>query len=220
MSYSLGVKQGANLLQNKQTPSNILKTNKLSSQFIASAAAVGITNDVAKRLFNQWTNFDSDEQYQEAKSIYEGTYDTSYKVSEMNGLPIFDRYVELIGEEEMKLDIVFINTRRKPIMKIINIPGKNFSIKEKLSGGDVEIVLKGSLLSYNPYRYPAEKVKKITDLLDNTDNLKINSNYLNENLKITQVVVKDWFLKEDNKFSNIVNYTITLLSDEEEGISI
>jgi Domain of unknown function (DUF6046) len=213
-------------LYSPQTEPNRIMNSEVAKKFLAVSSAAGLSIDIAKRLL--WENQSGNEEWQEAKSIYEGTYDTTYQPSTSNGLPIFDRYIELeisneTGEVDIakiRLEIVFINVKRKPTVIYTMIPGKQYTIKEKLSSGDYEINLKGSIISKNPYRFPKEELN-ILDQILSTDNLiNVSSSYLNNVLKVAQVVTKNYNFKEDNKFSNMANFEINFVSDEIEGILI
>lgn len=216
-------------LYSPQSEANRIFQSDPANKFLAVASAAGITLDVAKKLFSLWKKQDLDPDWNEVKDVYHNDFDATYKSSLNYGLPIFDRYIELKVspersltdvEDSLLLEIVFITAKRKPITINTVIPGKEYTIKEKLSGGDYDITLKGSIVSKNPYQFPNDEVKLMNDILSTDNLIDINSRYLNEVIGVLQVITKDFTLKEDSKFSNMANFEIHLLSDEIEGILI
>lgn len=228
MKYQESAQQYSNRQENYQTGPNILMNSSPTNKFMAVASAAGFDLATSKKLFKLWDERKYNTEYQEKKDIHNWNYDPTFKSSRF-GLPIFDRYIELqvsntrLPVEErptITLDIVFIEHKRKPVMVITTVPGKEFTIKEKLSGGDYELTLKGSLISEYSHNTPTDEATLLNEILSTDNAINISSRYINSILKVSQVIVKDFTIKEDSKYSNMMNFEIKLLSDEEEGILI
>ncbi len=191
---------------------NMLINNPVAYNISEYANAIGLDYNTVKRLFELYNGEESAQAYQDA---------LEYHNQDKNdlGLSNADRFVELETTDEnsgtirVMLDIVFVNFNLKKHLVQTKIPGANGTIKQELGNRDFEFTFTGSLVGINAYNPPYKQVKDLQNLVRVNKKVDVFSNYINDALNITILVITNLKIKKDKKLSNVYNFEIKALSD-------
>lgn len=168
----------------------------------------------------------TDSKPQEHKAIIPFNSDIEDKMSLLN-TPIFDslilgelndkpKYLDLEGiEREYKpisIDLAIITITQTKNIVTTAIQGKNGTIKEFISDGDFNISING-IIWINDNIYPESEVQKFINIMKIPQSIKIYSNFVNM-FGITEIVVNDYSLPQQEGMRNQQPFTINCISDE------
>ena len=108
--------------------------------------------------------------------------------------------------------VIFEANQQKNIVKTF-VQGRENSIKEYISGGDISISITGSLVN-DVFRdfYPTLQVESFIALMKVPKALKVQSKFL-DNLAITDITIESWRLFQQNGRRNMQDFVITAVND-------
>lgn len=100
------------------------------------------------------------------------------------------------------------------------VQGRDWSRKEFISGGDVNFTVTGKIVSNYPDVYPYTDVSKFVTLMQTKGVLHV-SNIMFRQFNISQIIVKDFQLGQNEGFKNVQPYTFTCVGVEpNEAVSV
>jgi hypothetical protein len=99
------------------------------------------------------------------------------------------------------------------------VQGRNFSRKERVSGGDYVFQVRGEINSNEQGVYPDQLVKKFVQIMEYEGIVNVNFILFN-NINVTRILIKNWNLGEV-ECKNIQPYTFNCVAvEQDEEISI
>lgn len=149
------------------------------------------------------------------------TFDNLDEVDPTNGVSRFNTPIfinmALVDPADpfnrLQLDTVLIELfRAKTIIKT-SINGRDGTVKEYISNGDWELIIRGLVADNSPQKYPQEQVATMLDLLNKNEALKVSSHYLNDIYKIDSIVVDSFSFPQRPGFLNTQLFEIRASSD-------
>jgi hypothetical protein len=105
------------------------------------------------------------------------------------GTAVWDRFT--IGGITLPDTTVVVAQQQKNIVKT-NIIGRDNTVKELISNGDIELIFQGFFLNLENDSPPSGDILALKQVLDQKRTLEIESLYINNELGITEVVVEFW----------------------------
>jgi hypothetical protein len=93
------------------------------------------------------------------------------------------------------------------------VAGRSGSVKEYISDGDFEVMVRGALVSPNRSIRPTDVMEEMVKLFKLEREIKVSSNFWLP-FNITDVVVVNYRFWEVAGFYNMIPFEITMLSDE------
>jgi len=121
--------------------------------------------------------------------------------------------------DTLRIDQVLFTVSQAKNIVTTSVNGKIGTVKEYISLNDYVINIRGAITSDAPEVYPTEEVDKLLKVLKAPASLDIVSGFLNR-FDINKVVVTGFDTPEREGFRNWQGFTITLLSDEPEELTI
>lgn len=147
------------------------------------------------------------------------------------GTPVFDKldiiegnYIDLNGEK-VAYEGIFIETvlfdvsQNKNIVKTA-IQGRNGTVKEYISDGDYNVIIRGVIASESAEKYPEEEVLKLVNILKVQKEIEVASRYLNDVFNITNLVVESYSFPQTQGYQNIQAFEINCISDDPIELTI
>lgn len=96
------------------------------------------------------------------------------------------------------------------------IGAKGGTVKELMSDGDKVITFRGLIINWeNPDEFPEEQVKRLNDLYDLKQSIKVVSKWLNDANDIYQLVFTRRVIKGMEGVANVAQFEFTALSDND-----
>jgi hypothetical protein len=147
------------------------------------------------------------------------------------GTPVFSNltfpagsYKNLQGEqidfEELQIDTVLFDVSMAKNIVKTEIQGRNGTVKEYISDGDYQVVIRGLIASESSDKYPDEEVKKLVEILKVQKDLAVESRFLNDVFDISNIVIESYSLPQAEGFQNIQGFEITAISDDPIELTI
>ena len=103
---------------------------------------------------------------------------------------------------------------------LTKVQGRDFSRKELISGGDVNFTVTGKIVSNYPDVYPYELVSKFITLMQSKTVLNV-SNIMFKQFNITQVIIKDFQMGQNEGCKNEQPYSFTCVGVEpDEAVKV
>ena len=103
---------------------------------------------------------------------------------------------------------------------LTKVQGRDFSRKELISGGDVNFTVTGKIVSNYPDVYPYALVSKFITLMQHKGVLHI-SNLMCQQFNVTQVLIKDFQMGQNEGFKNVQPYSFTCVGVEpDEAVKV
>lgn len=96
---------------------------------------------------------------------------------------------------------------------LTKVQGRDFSRKELISGGDVNFTVTGKIVSNYPDVYPYALVSKFITLMQHPGVLHV-SNLMFQQFNVTQVLIKDFQMGQNEGFKNVQPYSFTCVGIE------
>lgn len=96
---------------------------------------------------------------------------------------------------------------------LTKVQGRDFSRKELISGGDVNFTVTGKIVSNYPDVYPYALVSKFITLMQHKGVLHV-SNLMFQQFNVTQVLIKDFQMGQNEGFKNVQPYSFTCVGVE------
>lgn len=143
-----------------------------------------------------------------AKSDYEKTYSTS-KTSFKD---VFNTSIETDKVEFIDLHAkVNISSRNNVVQTVVQ--GRDYSRKQFISAGDIEITVNGKVASKYPDIYPEAEVSKLIKLLQYKGVIKCSHTILNQ-FNISQLIILTYSMPTSDNARNIQDYSFTCVAVE------
>jgi hypothetical protein len=102
---------------------------------------------------------------------------------------------------------------------ITNIQGREGSVKEYISNGDYNVVLRGAIVQVDGNSYPQTDVERLHAILQLNTSLPIVSGFLNQ-YNIRNLVVLGFSFPQKEGFNNTQLFEIRAISDDEINVRI
>lgn len=96
---------------------------------------------------------------------------------------------------------------------LTKVQGRDYSRKELISGGDVNFTVTGKIVSNYPDVYPYALVSKFITLMQHPGVLHV-SNLLFQQFNVTQILIKDFQMGQNEGFKNVQPYSFTCVGVE------
>ena len=120
-----------------------------------------------------------------------------------------------------------VNVDSQKSLVITQVQGRDYSCKELVSNGDVNIQVNGCITSLYPDVYPTEEVKKLRQILRYKGVIEVN-NIILDNWNIEKIIIKDFnFPQEEGgkamqrySFTAVAVQPVTLSEVKEDNIGI
>lgn len=96
---------------------------------------------------------------------------------------------------------------------LTKVQGRDYSRKELISGGDVHFTVTGKIVSNYPDVYPYALVSRFITLMQYPGVLHI-SNLMFQQFNVTQVIIKDFQVGQNEGFKNVQPYSFTCVGVE------
>lgn len=100
---------------------------------------------------------------------------------------------------------------------LTKVQGRDYSRKELVSGGDINFTVTGKIVSNYPDVYPYEDVSKFVKLMQYKGILKVY-NILFQQYNVTQIIIKDFQMGQDDGFKNVQPYQFTCVAVEPDDV--
>lgn len=104
--------------------------------------------------------------------------------------------------------IITINSQKNLIVTKVN--GRDYSRKELVSNGDVNISISGTISSNLPEVYPTSEIQKFIQIMQYKGPVRVNSQYLSQ-FGIDRIVIQDFNAPQKRGYKNIQEYTINAI---------
>lgn len=101
---------------------------------------------------------------------------------------------------------------------LTKVQGRDYSRKELVSGGDINFTVTGKIVSNYPDIYPYEDVSKFVKLMQYKGILKVY-NILFQQYNVTQILIKDFQMGQDDGFKNVQPYQFTCVAVEPDEVA-
>ncbi len=96
---------------------------------------------------------------------------------------------------------------------LTKVVGRDWSRKEFVSGGDANFTVTGKIVSNYPDVYPYAEVSKFVTLMQHKGILQVY-NLLFQQLNVTQILIKDFQMGQNEGFKNVQPYSFTCVGVE------
>lgn len=132
------------------------------------------------------------------------------------GNPVFgDIYLKSLNDNEnlqLHIDTVLIDiSQSKNIVKTA-VQGRSTTVKEYVSRGDYQVILRGILVEDGSSTYPEVKMSYLRQLLEKPEAIGIANDYCNR-MGIFNIVVESYRFPMREGFQNAQTFEITALED-------
>lgn len=139
------------------------------------------------------------------------------------GLPVFDPLVfaqkqyetldkELITVDQLELGLVLIEVSKTKYIIKTPIQGRNTTIKEYISDGDYNIMIRGVLSSGAVDVFPEDQFRMLNAFADVPESIEVASPVLNR-FGITDIVIEEFNVFQDEAYRNLCRFEIRAVSD-------
>ena len=103
---------------------------------------------------------------------------------------------------------------------LTKVQGRDFSRKELISGGDINFTVTGKIVSNYPDVYPYDLVSRFITLMQHKGVLCV-SNLMMSRFNVTQVIIKDFQMGQNEGFKNVQPYSFTCVAVEpDEAVEV
>ena len=121
------------------------------------------------------------------------------------------------GINENVLHLNEVNVTTNMTMNIIrtSVNGRNGTFKEFYNQGDLLITLSGSLTGPIAFQNDIQNLNNFSRLYLGNQRFNIKSNFINDTFNVFDVIMSDFTLTLNDEYNNVVDYTITLESDND-----
>lgn len=96
---------------------------------------------------------------------------------------------------------------------LTRVVGRDWSRKELVSGGDVNFTVTGKIVSNYPDVYPYAEVSKFVTLMQHKGVIQV-ANLLFQQFNVTQILIKDFQMGQNEGFKNVQPYSFTCVGVE------
>lgn len=136
----------------------------------------------------------------------------------------------------MRNNLIFTDANEKPLLQIVNakinvtqenvivktpLTGRRGTVKEYIQASDYKFDITGSLISDIRNAFPIEDLRVFLDIMKTTDVLHIQNIFMHTFLQGDNVVMESYSIdQQSQKYVNIIDFKISLVSDEEFNFEI
>lgn len=119
-----------------------------------------------------------------------------------------------VSEDYMFLDLgATITAQSANNLILTKVQGRDWSRKELVSGGDVNFTVTGKIVSNYPDVYPYAEVSRFVTLMQHKGVIQV-FNLLFQQFNVTQILVKDFQMGQNEGFKNVQPYSFTCVGVE------
>lgn len=104
--------------------------------------------------------------------------------------------------------IITINSQKNLIVTKVN--GRDYSRKELVSNGDINISISGTISSNLPEVYPTNEIQKFIQIMQYKGPVRVNSQYLSQ-FGIDRIIIQDFNAPQKRGYKNVQEYTINAI---------
>lgn len=104
--------------------------------------------------------------------------------------------------------IITIQSQKNLIVTKVN--GRDYSRKELVSNGDINISISGTMSSDLPEVYPTLEIQKFIRMMKYKGPIRVNSQYLSQ-FGIDRIIIQDFNMPQKRGFKNLQEYTINAI---------
>ena len=124
------------------------------------------------------------------------------------------------AKENLRMDTVLIEvSQRKNIVKT-QLQGRDGTVKEYISDGDFDIVIRGIIVSEQPYDYPNDEVQTLFSFLKAKSHIETAGTNFLDFFGIDRIVVEDYSFPQREGFWNSQAFEIRAVSDVDYDLKI
>lgn len=98
-------------------------------------------------------------------------------------------------------------------LMLTKVQGRDHSRKELISGGDINFTVTGKIVSNYPDVYPYSEVSKFITLMQHKGVIQV-FNLLFQQFNVTQILIKDFQMGQNEGFKNVQPYSFTCVAVE------
>jgi len=174
--------------------------------------------------------------YKATQGIEDSTLSVATKRLSTLGTPIFAKlnlkggsYKDAKGKmidfpstlkESLSMDTVLIEiSQRKNIVKT-QLQGRDGTVKEYISDGDFDIVIRGIIVSDQPYEYPNDEVQTLFNFLKAKSHIETAGTNFLDFFGIDRIVVEDYSFPQREGFWNSQAFEIRAVSDVDYDLKV
>lgn len=145
-------------------------------------------------------------------SVLKSDYSKTYSSSKTSFKDAFNTSIEVDKVEFIDLHAKVNVTSKNNIVQTV-VQGRDFSRKQFISGGDIEITVNGKVASKYPDIYPESEVSKLIKLLQYKGVVKCSHTVLNQ-FNISQLIILSYSMPTSDTARNIQDYSFTCVAVE------
>ena len=139
-----------------------------------------------------------------------------------NAKTIADTQIEVAADEDKVFwdlgPIVQVQSSNNVVLT--KVQGRDYSRKELISGGDVNFTVTGKIVSNYPDVYPYDLVSKFITLMQHKGVINV-SNLMFQQFNVTQILIKDFQMGQNEGFKNVQPYSFTCVGVEpDEAVKV
>lgn len=124
--------------------------------------------------------------------------------------------VEITGDNGF-LDLgAIVQAQSSNNLVLTKVQGRDYSRKELISGGDVNFTVTGKIVSNYPDVYPYAEVSKFVTLMQHKGVIQVY-NLLFQQFNVTQILIKDFQMGQNEGFKNVQPYSFTCVAVEPDN---
>jgi len=194
---------------------NAIVTNEVTNTLMQTAAQFGIDYSTVKI----WVHPEPDKMVAAIDDSNSGWNAVGVnRLSSKLGTPIYDRYViltDVVKDTNLLIEHIIINTKKSRTIVKTPIYGRDDTIKEFITNGDVEITMRGGFFGTTPNNRNTEDIVTLKTLSSIGRSIEISNTFLND-IGVNNIVIESINLSESDKYANAIFYEINALSDSPE----
>lgn len=114
-----------------------------------------------------------------------------------------------------------INESQENVIVKTPLTGRRGTVKEYIQASDYRFDITGSLITDVRNAFPLAEMRQFLDIMKSADVLKVQNIFMDAFLQGDNVVMESYSLdQQSQKYVNIINFKISLVSDEEFNFEI
>ncbi|WP_296946789.1 DUF6046 domain-containing protein [uncultured Dysgonomonas sp.] len=145
-------------------------------------------------------------------SVSKSEYDKTFSSSKKSFKDTFNTSIDIDKIEFVDLHARVNITSKNNIIQTV-VQGRDYSRKQFISGGDIEITVTGKIASKYPDIYPEEEVSKLIKLLQYKGVIKCSHTVLNQ-FNISQIIILSYSIPTSDMARNIQDYSFSCVAVE------
>lgn len=131
-----------------------------------------------------------------------------------NSASVFENTLIKVPGEPALLDLgAIVQAQSSNNLILTKVQGRDYSRKELISGGDISFTVTGKIVSNYPDVYPYSEVSKFVTLMQHKGCIQV-FNIMFQQFNVTQILVKDFQMGQNQGFKNEQPYSFTCVAVE------